>query len=134
MLDLTAAALTEEEQALLPTPEDVAFYREHGWYISRRIFSDEEIDAAIEGSERFYAGNRADFALPDGPGEKLPRGWVPEHGDVLRKNDYASLQNRELRALVDGGFTTWTQQPLSNRKERLLISGLGIERFSGLVR
>jgi hypothetical protein len=31
--------------------------------------------------------------------------------------------------LADGGFTTWTQQLLSNRKERLLISGLGVERF-----
>ena len=31
--------------------------------------------------------------------------------------------------LVDGGFTTWTQQLLSNRKERLLISGLGSERL-----
>jgi hypothetical protein len=29
--------------------------------------------------------------------------------------------------LVDGGFTTWTQQLLSNAKERLLISGLGTE-------
>jgi len=30
---------------------------------------------------------------------------------------------------VDGGFTDWTQQLLSNRKERLLISGMGSERF-----
>jgi hypothetical protein len=31
--------------------------------------------------------------------------------------------------LIDGGFTTWTLQLLSNRKERLLISGLGTERL-----
>ena len=31
--------------------------------------------------------------------------------------------------IVDGGFTDWTQQLLSNRKERLLISGIGSERF-----
>jgi len=31
--------------------------------------------------------------------------------------------------LVDGGFTDWTQQWLSNRKERLLTSGMGSERF-----
>jgi hypothetical protein len=36
--------------------------------------------------------------------------------------------------LVDGGFTTWTQQLLNNRKERLLISGLGVERFSAEFR
>jgi hypothetical protein len=31
--------------------------------------------------------------------------------------------------IVDGGFTDWTQQWLSNHKERLLTSGLGSERF-----
>ncbi|MBN1934044.1 MAG: hypothetical protein JW934_05245 [Anaerolineae bacterium] len=31
--------------------------------------------------------------------------------------------------IVDGGFTDWTQQLLSNHKERLLISGMGSERF-----
>ena len=31
--------------------------------------------------------------------------------------------------LVDGGFTSWTQQLLNNQKERLLISGIGTERF-----
>jgi hypothetical protein len=36
--------------------------------------------------------------------------------------------------LVDGGFTTWTQQLLNNRKERLLISGLGVERFCAQFR
>lgn len=36
--------------------------------------------------------------------------------------------------LVDGGFTTWTQQLLDNRKERLLISGLGVERFCAAFR
>ncbi len=32
--------------------------------------------------------------------------------------------------LVDGGFVDWTQRLLSNRKERLLISGVGIERLA----
>jgi len=31
--------------------------------------------------------------------------------------------------LVDGGFTNWTRQLLSNQKERFLISGLGSERL-----
>ena len=34
--------------------------------------------------------------------------------------------------LVDGGFTNWTQQLLSNAKERLLISGIGMERLGSL--
>jgi hypothetical protein len=34
--------------------------------------------------------------------------------------------------LVDGGFTDWNRQLLSNRKEGLLISGMGSERFVSL--
>lgn len=30
----------------------------------------------------------------------------------------------------DGGFVDWTQELLSNRKERLLISGLGVDRLA----
>jgi hypothetical protein len=32
-------------------------------------------------------------------------------------------------SVVDGGFTDWTAELLSNRKERLLISGIGLERI-----
>jgi hypothetical protein len=42
---------------------------------------------------------------------------------------YARNQSGTDYFLVDGGFTTWTQQLLSNRKERLLISGMGSERM-----
>jgi hypothetical protein len=34
--------------------------------------------------------------------------------------------------LADGGFTDWTQQLLSSRKERLLISGMGTERVCSM--
>lgn len=100
MVDTISSHLTSEEQSLLPTPEDVAFYREHGWYISGRLFSNEEIDSAVGGSERFYAGEREDIPLPDATRAFVPDGWIPDHGDVLRKNDYSTLQNRELRRLV----------------------------------
>jgi hypothetical protein len=36
--------------------------------------------------------------------------------------------------LVDGGLTTWTQQLLSNRKERLMTSGLGSERLCAIYK
>jgi hypothetical protein len=42
---------------------------------------------------------------------------------------FASDSAGENYFIVDGGFTDWTQQYLSNRKERLLISGFGSERF-----
>lgn len=81
---------------LVPTNDDVRFFREHGYYFSRKIFTDDEMDAAVRGQDRYYAGER-DAPLPDGT---MYFGWVPEHGDVLRKNDYASLQKRELASIV----------------------------------
>jgi hypothetical protein len=35
-------------------------------------------------------------------------------------------------SMVDGGFVDWTQRLLSDRKERLLISGAGVERLASL--
>ncbi len=79
---------------LLPSKEDITFYQEHGYYKSKKIFTDEEIDAAIAGSERYYRGER-DVSLP----HEFPE-WKPEHGNVLRKNDYASLQNHQMAELI----------------------------------
>lgn len=36
----------------------------------------------------------------------------------------------EMSELADGGFVDWTQELLGNRKERLLISGVGIDRLA----
>jgi hypothetical protein len=47
----------------------------------------------------------------------------------VRFQMYARDQAGTEYFMVDGGFTDWTQQLLSNRKERLLISGMGSERF-----
>ncbi len=88
---------TIQSSALLPSASDVTFYREHGYYISEKILSDAEIDDAIYGSECYYAGER-DFSLP--PAARTFEGWKPGDGDGLRINDYVSLQNRHLFALV----------------------------------
>jgi hypothetical protein len=42
---------------------------------------------------------------------------------------FATFGEMELE-VADGGFVDWTQQLLGNRKERLLISGYGIERLA----
>jgi hypothetical protein len=47
----------------------------------------------------------------------------------VRFQIYAEDEKGTDYFLVDGGFTDWTQKLLSNRKERLLISGLGSERL-----
>lgn len=35
--------------------------------------------------------------------------------------------------IADGGLVDWTQQLLQNRKERLMIGGLGVERVALLA-
>jgi hypothetical protein len=42
-----------------------------------------------------------------------------------------AADGREFQ-LADGGLVDWTQALLGNRKERLLISGLGLERLGSL--
>jgi len=88
--------LTANEQALLPSDEDVRFYRKHGWYVSKPIFTDAEIEAVVAAADGYYAGDRV--AMPGG--SEMPWGWKPEHGDTLRKNDWSSLQNPGIMNLI----------------------------------
>lgn len=85
--------LTEEQIALLPTEEDVTFYEEHGWYISKKVIPDEMIEEAILGCEKFYRGER-DAVLPITTGYC---NWKPEDGDITRNNEFISLQSKLLR-------------------------------------
>jgi ectoine hydroxylase-related dioxygenase (phytanoyl-CoA dioxygenase family) len=86
---------------LLPTAEEVNAYRETGYYISRPLFTDAELEAAIAASERYYASlSQQRIDLPTGKHYDLA--WWPEVGaDKLRKNDYSTLVVPELAALRD---------------------------------
>jgi hypothetical protein len=87
---------TEPTQAGLPGPEDVAFYAEHGWWTSGQVLPSDVLEAALLGAERHYAGERDQHLLIGGG----YLDWRPEHGNVIRLNDYVSLQNDDLRQLV----------------------------------
>ncbi len=89
------AAMTEH--ALLPSDEDVAHYAEHGWYLSGKLFSDEEVDALVEASERYYAGHR-DRTLPVRPPNLAY--WTPEHGPVQRHNDYVHYESDDIARIL----------------------------------
>jgi len=55
-----------------------------------------------------------------------------ENWDYYRKLRFqisARASSGQNFLLIDGGFTDWTSKLLSNKKERLLISGLGSERL-----
>ncbi|MGD0243432.1 MAG: phytanoyl-CoA dioxygenase family protein [Streptosporangiaceae bacterium] len=89
--------LTEEERSLLPSDADVEFYAEHGWYLSKKLFTDEEADELVAASERYYAGER-DRTLPVRP-PKLAY-WDPSQGDVQRHNDYVHYEHDGLAGLL----------------------------------
>ena len=85
--------------ALLPTPEDVERYHKTGYYISKKIYSANELDLAIAASERYYASlEKRDIALPNNRPYSLA--WYPEDGiNCLRKNEFSTLVVPELDAL-----------------------------------
>lgn len=100
----------------LATAQDVAFYREHGWWVSDAILPEhllEDLDYAIE---RYAAGER-DCALPV---PLLPQ-WTgaPERG--LRQADYLSLQ---MDAAMD-----FVRHPLLPRLASLLSGAREIRLF-----
>ncbi|HEY7597674.1 MAG TPA: phytanoyl-CoA dioxygenase family protein [Actinophytocola sp.] len=90
-------ALSEQEMALLPSDEDVAFYAEHGWYLTKKLFADDEVDELVAASERYYAGERS-RRLPAHP----PRlaYWEPGKGNVQRHNDYVHYESDALAKLL----------------------------------
>ncbi|MGE0878456.1 MAG: phytanoyl-CoA dioxygenase family protein [Acidimicrobiia bacterium] len=80
----------------LPTDQDVAFYREHGWFVAPQVFADDEIDAATEAAWRFY--ERPDRRLDHSTGFS---NWTPADGyDTVRNNEFVSLQHDALRAVA----------------------------------
>ena len=91
--------LTADQEALLPTDEDVDFYEEHGYYVSRKVLPDEVIDAAVRGAERHWSGER-DWRLPisSGSGD-----WKPSDGDTIRNSSTPLSPESRDRSLVGSG-------------------------------
>lgn len=89
--------LTGAERELLPSDREVASYAERGWYLSGKIFTDEETDQLEAASERFYAGHR-DRTLPGRPA-KLAY-WEPSHGPVQRHNDYIHYEDDTIASIL----------------------------------
>ncbi|BAJ32491.1 MULTISPECIES: phytanoyl-CoA dioxygenase family protein [Kitasatospora] len=89
--------LTPAETALLPTPEEVAGYREHGWYLSGKLFTDQELDTLQAATDDYYEGRRdRDLAV------RPPRlaAWEPAHGPVQRHNDYVHYESDPIGAIL----------------------------------
>lgn len=97
MTTSTEFSLTAEEEALLPSESDVAFYAEHGWYLSGKLFTDAEIDALVAASDDYYDGAR-DHLLPSRPAKIAY--WEPSKGDVQRHNDYVHYESDGIAKIL----------------------------------
>jgi ectoine hydroxylase-related dioxygenase (phytanoyl-CoA dioxygenase family) len=113
------SVLNSVQRQLLPSKEDIRFYRKHGWYISPQIFSEEEIDEVRQGIDRFYVGERDD-RLPIALAEL--EDWKSGRGKGLRINEFLVQQNREVRQL--------SQNPLVGAIAALLAGSSQIRLFS----
>jgi hypothetical protein len=89
--------LTDEEAALLPTDAEVEAYQEHGWFLTGKLFTDEEVDELIEAVDRYYAGERS-RQLPARP-PKLAA-WKPSDGPVQRHNDYVHYESDAIARIL----------------------------------
>lgn len=92
-----AFRLTAEETGRLPSDADALRYADQGWFLSDRIFSDAELDALTEASDRYYAGHR-DRDLPGRPPSLAS--WQPSDGPVQRHNDYVHYESDAIGAIL----------------------------------
>jgi ectoine hydroxylase-related dioxygenase (phytanoyl-CoA dioxygenase family) len=90
-------ALIDAERDLLPSDEEVAHYVTHGWYLTKKLLTDAEVDELVDATERFYAGER-DRTLPRRP-RRLAY-WEPEHGPVQRHNDYIHYEHDAVARIL----------------------------------
>jgi hypothetical protein len=89
-------ARREDIDALLPTDEDVALYRERGYHVTGKVLPDEVMDDAVRGAERHFTGER-DFHLPIVGGFS---DWKPGDPEDIRNSEFVALQNAQIRALA----------------------------------
>jgi phytanoyl-CoA dioxygenase PhyH len=94
MLDSVTSMI--EKNGFRPSQEDVAFYREHGWFVTPKVLSDDLIKEGIAALEQHWSGHR-DEHLPVNEGFV---DWMPGDGEGTRNNEYISLQNHRLRKLA----------------------------------
>lgn len=84
------------------------------------MISEEVIDLAIAGSQAFYRGER-DATLKVDTGYS---NWQPEDGDIVRNNEFVSLQKNELRQLAFQPIISAVAAKLARTEEICLLSEL----------
>lgn len=89
--------LSAHELDLLPSDAEVQFYLDHGWYLSKKLLTDGEVDTLVMASEAYYAGKR-DRMLPGRPAHLSY--WTPPDGAIQRNNDYIHYEDFTIGAIL----------------------------------
>ena len=88
--------LSPEQLELLPSQEDIDFYQEHGWFITKKVIPSELIDRIYRVSQEFYEGIKDNnLPVPDGYGN-----WQKGDGGTVRNNEHISLQKQAFCELT----------------------------------
>lgn len=101
----------------LPRDDDIAFFAEHGWWISPVSLGDDILDAALSGVARYRRGE-VDRDLMK---QTAVFDTNESQESVLRQNGYLSLQIREVARLVNN--------PVLSHTAALLTGSSGIRLF-----
>jgi ectoine hydroxylase-related dioxygenase (phytanoyl-CoA dioxygenase family) len=81
----------------LITDDDVAWYEEHGWWISPKVIDTRLIENALAGVEDLHNGRR-DRELPIDVEQHLA--WKPGSSYAMRMHNYAALLNSAVYRLA----------------------------------
>jgi histidyl-tRNA synthetase len=81
--------------------------------------------AAVADEIRAALGDWSDTQVVSGPDRSTGRAYYT--GLCFKVVVTVAAEPFEI---ADGGFVDWTQQLLGNRKERLLTSGIGVDRLA----
>ncbi len=84
------------DAASLPTDDAVGDYERRGWFVTQEILPEALLDATRAAIEAHHAGHRdRSLAIDTGFAD-----WRPGDGDGVRNNEFCSLQNNGVCALV----------------------------------
>ncbi|MBO9152134.1 hypothetical protein ACFOTA_07940 [Chitinophaga sp. GCM10012297] len=108
--------------------------------VLRGVFGITQMRLRLIAREGTADGNALLTAVSGFLAERLPEVSIEKIVNSPKNNYYTGIQfkvviqvKEQEWEIVDGGFTTWTQQLLGNKKERLLISGFGLELLKRVI-
>lgn len=109
--------LTNEQLSLLPTQEEIEQFRQRGWYVSKPIFSESEIEQALIGVQRHYEGERDNLLS-----KKIS---LTDNSSNFRYDSLIVQQNHQIASLTKNALMGYIASLLmASREIRLFFSAI----------